>query len=59
MKNIVRAFAISLVVTGAFASAHLSHSAQGNAVMAKSAACPPPMCPYNSPDGCGIGSFGN
>ena len=59
MKNIVRAIAVSLVVTGAFASAHLSHAAQGTVVTAKVSSMPPPMCPWNDPNGCGIGDFGN
>ncbi len=53
MKNIVRAFVLSLVVTGAFASAHLSTSAQP-VMHAKVSAFPVPSCAPGEPTGCGI-----
>ncbi len=52
MKNIIRAFALSLVVTGAFASSHLSTSSK--AVVGKVSAFPVPQCPPGDKDGCGI-----
>ncbi len=52
MKNLVRAFALSLVVTGAFASTHINHSA--NTVSGKVSALPIPQCPPGDPNGCGI-----
>ena len=56
MKNLVRTFALSLVVTGAFASAHMAQSAQGAVVSpVKVSAMPPPSCPYNDPNACGFG----
>jgi hypothetical protein len=52
MKNLVRAFALSLVVTGAFASTHINQSA--NTVSGKVSALPIPQCPPGDPNGCGI-----
>ncbi len=52
MKNIVRAFALSLVVTGAFASSQISNSAK--AVSGKVSAYPVPLCPPGDPNGCGM-----
>ncbi len=52
MKNIVRAFALSLVVTGAFASSHMNNSSK--AVTAKVSAFPIPSCDPGGKDGCGI-----
>ena len=54
MKNLIRAFALSLVVTGAFASAELSrHAAQGVTV-ATTSAIPVPCCPPDDPAACHI-----
>jgi len=52
MKNVVRAFALSLVVTGAFASTHINNST--TAVSGKVSAMPIPLCPPGDPNGCGI-----
>jgi hypothetical protein len=52
MKNFVRAFALSLVVTGAFASSHLNKEV--NPVVGKSSAFPIPSCPPGDPNGCGM-----
>ena len=52
MKNIVRAFVLSLVVTGAYASTHLNSSA--TSIHAKVSAMPVPCCPPGDPQGCGI-----
>jgi len=52
MKNLVRAFALSLVVTGAFASTHIDNSAK--TVSGKVSAFPVPTCPPGDPNGCGI-----
>jgi hypothetical protein len=52
MKNLVRAFALSLVVTGAFASSHINNSANG--VSGKVSAMPIPQCPPGGANGCGI-----
>jgi hypothetical protein len=56
MKNIVRAFVLSLVVTGAYASAHLNTSAQPS-IHAKVSAMPIPSCDPSDANGCGICSF--
>lgn len=53
MKNLVRAFVLSLVVTGAFATTHLNAAAEPT-MHAKVSALPIPMCPPDDPDGCGI-----
>ena len=56
MKNFLRAFALSLVVTGAFASAHMAKSTQGAVVSpTKVSSMPPPLCDYNAPGACGFG----
>ncbi len=52
MKNIVRAFVLSLVVTGAFASSHIENSA--TSVSGKVSALPVPLCPPDGSTGCGI-----
>ena len=57
MKNILRAFAFSLIVTGAVASVHTSN-AKVPATAGKLSAPPMPMCPPDDPNGCGIGTFG-
>jgi hypothetical protein len=51
MKNIVRAFALSLVVTGAFASTHIENT---KAVSGKVSAYPVPLCPPDGSTDCGI-----
>jgi hypothetical protein len=58
MKNIIRAFALSLVVTGAFASTHVNQSAEPVA-HAKASAFPIPVCPPGDPNGCNIWGSGN
>jgi hypothetical protein len=52
MKTLVRTFALSLVLTGAFASTHLSSGS--DAVHGKVSALPVPICPPDNPNGCGI-----
>ena len=51
MKNIVRAFVLSLVVTGAFASSHIDGS---KAVSGKVSALPIPSCEPGHGNDCGI-----
>ena len=55
MKNVVRAFALSLVVTGAFASAHLSLNEKTIVAPPRIGAAPPPWCGYDDPNACGMG----
>lgn len=52
MKNVVRAFALSLVVTGAFASSTLNNT--GATVSGKVSAMPIPQCEPNGKTSCGI-----
>jgi hypothetical protein len=52
MKNVVRAFVLSLVVTGAFASTHINNSA--TAVSGKVSAMPIPLCPPDGSTDCGL-----
>ena len=52
MKNIIRAFALSLVVTGAFASSHINTSSK--VLTGKVSAFPIPQCDPGGKDGCGI-----
>jgi hypothetical protein len=54
MKLIARIFALSLVATGAFASAHMAGVSQPVSV-SRVSALPVPSCPPDDPNGCGIG----
>jgi hypothetical protein len=54
MKNVLRAFALSLVVTGAVASAHINNSPTPTTMTARATAMPTPMCPPNDPSACGL-----
>jgi hypothetical protein len=57
MKNIVRFAAIALIATGAYVgNTHAATKSMSSAIAMKSAA-PIPVCPPNTPDGCGIGNF--
>ena len=56
MKNVIRAFALSLVATGAFASAHLTSNDKTIVQPTQAGAMPPAYCPWNDPNACGIGS---
>ena len=57
MKNIVRAFAFALVLTGAVASAHTASASTGKAVVSsKMGVMPVPMCaPGTTTNNCGMG----
>jgi len=55
MKLIARIFALSLVVTGAVASAHIANASQPT-VHARVSAVPVPTCAPDDPNGCGLGS---
>jgi hypothetical protein len=55
MKNIVRAFVVVLVLTGAAASTQIaSASSQTKVAIAKTSAMPIPMCAPDDPNACGI-----
>jgi hypothetical protein len=56
MNNLVRAFVLSLVVTGAYASAHLNNATEP-VLHAKVSAMPIPQCPPDDPQGCQICTF--
>ena len=57
MKSIVRAFVLSLVATGAYAS--MNSNVSGAVSMHPSVnAMPVPTCPPNDPQGCHICDFG-
>lgn len=58
MKNLVRAFALSLVVTGAVASSQISNNPTSTTLTGKISAPPVPMCPPDDPKGCNIASLG-
>jgi len=58
MKNLLRAFALSLVVTGAVASAHITNSTSQTTLTAKSSAMPVPMCAPDGSTSCGIENVG-
>jgi hypothetical protein len=53
MKNIVRAFVVALVLTGAAASTQIT-SAQTKVAVAKTSAMPIPMCAPDDPNACGM-----
>lgn len=60
MKMLVRAFVLSLAVTGAVASSHaLSATNTRNTLAPRMSEMPCPMCPPNDPNGCGIGAYGH
>jgi len=56
MKNIIRAFVLSLVVTGAVASTHIASSSQ-KSIGARASDYPVPTCDPSDPTGCGMCSF--
>ncbi len=59
MKTLVRAFVLSLVVTGAVASTQTVSASGVKATIApRNSAMPVPVCPPNDPNGCGIGAYG-
>lgn len=58
MKNIVLAFALSLVATGAVASSQISHNPTSATLTGKISSPPVPTCPPDDPTGCGIATLG-
>ena len=55
MKNIVRAFVVALVITGAVASTQISSaSAKTKTVVTKPTSGMIPMCDPSDPNACGI-----
>ena len=58
MKTLVRAFALSLVAVGAFASTHIVRNADITVASAQMNAMPVPVCPPSDPNGCHIGDSG-
>lgn len=55
MKNIIRFFALALVVTGAAASTQItSASNQTKIAVAKTSAMPVPMCAPDDANACGL-----
>ena len=54
MKNIVRAFALTLVVTGAFASNHATKTPLSPVVVGNMSGMPIPSCPPSDPGSCGM-----
>jgi hypothetical protein len=58
VKNIVRAFVVVLVLTGAVASTQIaSASAQSKAVVSAPSNVPTPMCAPDDPNACGFGTI--
>lgn len=55
MKNIVRAFVVVLVLTGAVATTQTS-SASTKVTAAKVSMLPVPMCAPDDPNACGLGT---
>jgi hypothetical protein len=57
MKNIVRAFVVVLVLTGAVATTQTSSASTQNKVTAsKVSMLPIPMCAPDDPNACGMGT---
>ncbi len=57
MKQLVNAFVVVLVLTGAVASTQISYASSQNKVAAAKVTCLPiPSCPPNDPNACGLGS---
>ncbi len=54
MKNIVRAFVLTLALTGMFATAHSNTTTAQATTFSKTSAMPVPTCPPGDPNGCGI-----
>lgn len=54
MKNIIRAFVLSLVVTGAVASSQISRNSVQPIVVSTHATLPVASCPPDDPNACGI-----
>jgi hypothetical protein len=55
MKQLVRAFVVALVLTGAVASTQISYASSQNKVTAAKVSCLPiPMCAPDDPNACGI-----
>ena len=57
MKNLIRAFVLSLVVTGAVASTQTASSRNTSVVATRNSAMPTPMCPPDDPNACGIAAL--
>jgi hypothetical protein len=55
MKSISRIAAVAVLATGAFLGN--THATSAPKTIAMKSAVPVPTCPWNSPDGCGIGNF--
>ena len=54
MKTLVRAFVLTLVATGAYASVTTNRDAATMVSPSKMSARPCPMCPPGDPNGCNI-----
>ena len=54
MKNLVLAFALSLVATGAVASSQISRNSVQPIAVASHATLPVASCPPDDPNACGI-----
>jgi hypothetical protein len=56
MKQLVRAFVVALVLTGAVATTQTSSASTHNKVtVAKVSMLPVPTCPPDDPNACGMG----
>ena len=54
MNVVVRAFVLSLVVTGAYASNHINNNSAKTVLVGQISAMPVACCPPNDPDACGV-----
>ena len=56
MKNIVRAFVVTLVLTGVAATTQIAYASSHNQVTAARVSCLPiPSCAPDDPNACGMG----
>jgi hypothetical protein len=58
MKNVIRVFVLSLVASGAAASAHFSNQTSAPVLHAKVSALPIPLCPPGDPEACHLCGLG-
>jgi len=57
MKQLVNAFVVVLVLTGALASTQISYASSQNKVAAARVSCLPiPSCAPDDPNACGLGT---
>lgn len=54
MKNVIRAFVVTLTLAGSVAYTQINASAQTKGTFAKVSSMPKPCCPPGDPNACGM-----